>query len=45
MNRFTDRLSPKAKQWLWFVGLYFGGLAAVALVASIIRLMMIPMMK
>lgn len=31
---------PKAKEWLWFVGLWFGGLFSLYLVSSIIKLMM-----
>ena len=34
------RPTEKQKQWLWFVGLWCGGLSAVMLLAYLIRLMM-----
>jgi hypothetical protein len=32
--------SPLARQWLWFVGLWAAGVASVALVGLIIRLVL-----
>lgn len=31
---------PKLKQWLWFISLWFGGLAVVSSVAYLIKFMM-----
>lgn len=42
MNRSTD-LKPqgkKKKQWAWFVALWLGGLAAMFLLAGIIKAIM-----
>jgi len=36
MSPFTE----KQKQWLWFIGLWLGGLSAVLLLAALIRWMM-----
>lgn len=36
MSPFTK----KQKQWLWFIGLWLGGLSAVLLLAALIRWMM-----
>ncbi len=33
-------ITEKQKQWLWFVGLWLGGLSAVLLLAVFIRLLM-----
>ena len=33
-------LTKKQQQWLWFVALWFGGLAAAALLAYFVRLLM-----
>ncbi len=33
-------ITKKRKQWLWFVGLWFGGLSAVLALAGLIRLLM-----
>jgi hypothetical protein len=37
---FLERTSKKQHQWLWFIGLWCGGLAVVFLLASVIRWMM-----
>ena len=34
---FFERTSKKQHQWLWFIGLWSGGLAVVFLMASVIR--------
>lgn len=34
------QLSEKQKQWLWFIGLWCGGLASVFILAKIIKLAM-----
>jgi hypothetical protein len=36
MMRFTER----QRQWLWFVGLFAGGLAAMLVLAGLVRLML-----
>jgi hypothetical protein len=33
-------ITEKQKQWLWFIGLWLGGLLAVLLMAALIRLLM-----
>jgi uncharacterized membrane protein len=33
-------LTKKQRQWVWFIGLWCGGLAAVLLLAHLIRWMM-----
>ena len=34
------RLTEKKRQWLWFVGLFIGGMAAMLVLAGIVRLML-----
>jgi hypothetical protein len=34
------RLTEKQRQWLWFAGLFFGGMAAMLVLAGIVRLML-----
>jgi hypothetical protein len=34
------RLTEKQRQWLWFAGLFVGGMAAMLLLAGIVRLML-----
>jgi len=34
--RFTD----KQRQWLWFAGLFIGGMAAMLVLAGVVRLML-----
>jgi hypothetical protein len=36
MMRFTER----QRQWLWFVGLFAGGMAAMLVLAGLVRLML-----
>jgi hypothetical protein len=36
MMRFTE----KQRQWLWFGGLFVGGMAAMLVLAGIVRLML-----
>jgi hypothetical protein len=31
------RLTEKQRQWLWFVGLFAGGMAAMLLLAGLVR--------
>lgn len=38
INKITARLTVKQKQWLWFIILWIGGLAAVTLLGSLIKL-------
>ncbi len=33
-------ITKKRKEWLWFVGLWIGGLSAVLVTAGLIRLLM-----
>jgi hypothetical protein len=33
-------LTKKKQQWAWFIGLWCGGLAAVSIIASLIRWML-----
>ena len=41
MKPATDsKWNEKTKQWLWFAGLWFGGLAAMSMLAYLIRWMM-----
>jgi len=32
-------LPPRRRQWLWFFGLWFGGLLAVFLLSAVIKLL------
>ena len=34
------RLTEKQRQWLWFAGLFVGGMAAMLVLAGIVRLML-----
>jgi len=34
------RLTEKQRQWLWFAGLFAGGMAAMLVLAGIVRLML-----
>jgi hypothetical protein len=34
------RLTEKQRQWLWFAGLIVGGMAAMLVLAGIVRLML-----
>jgi len=34
------RLTEKQRQWLWFAGLFSGGMAAMLVLAGIVRLML-----
>jgi hypothetical protein len=34
------RLTEKQRQWLWFTGLFAGGMAAMLLLAGVVRLML-----
>lgn len=34
------RLTEKQRQWLWFASLFVGGMAAVLVLAGIVRLML-----
>ena len=34
------RLTEKQRQWLWFAGLFVGGMAAMLVVAGIVRLIL-----
>lgn len=34
------RLTEKQRQWLWFIGLFVGGMAAMLVLAGIVRLML-----
>jgi hypothetical protein len=34
------RLTEKLRQWLWFAGLFAGGMAAMLVLAGIVRLML-----
>ena len=36
----TKRLTKTQRQWLWFAGLFVGGMAAMALLALIVRLIL-----
>lgn len=36
MKRFTE----KKRQWLWFAGLFLGGMIAMLVLAGIVRLML-----
>ncbi len=38
-DKVWEKLSPKAKEWVWFVSLWFGGLGAVSLVTYPIKLL------
>lgn len=40
LGAFWKNRSQKQRQWLWFVGLWFGGLFAVLSLSTIIKLMM-----
>jgi hypothetical protein len=40
MKRFSNNISVKQRQWLWFIALWFGGLLAVASLSYAIRLLM-----
>ena len=39
-GKLAKKTSPRQRQWLWFVGLWFGGLLAVSILAYAIRLAM-----
>lgn len=39
-KRAQMQLTKKQQQWLWFIGLWLGGLGSVLLVARIIRIML-----
>jgi predicted phage tail protein len=34
------RLTEKQRQWLWFAGLFVGGMAAMLAMAGLVRLML-----
>ncbi len=34
------RLTEKKRQWLWFAGLFVGGMAGMLVLAGIVRLML-----
>jgi hypothetical protein len=34
------RLTEKQRQWLWFVGLFVGGMAGMLVLAGVVRLML-----
>jgi hypothetical protein len=34
------RLTEKKRQWLWFAGLFLGGMLAMLVLAGIVRLML-----
>jgi hypothetical protein len=34
-----DDLPPRKKQWLWFLGLWLGGLLAVLLLSAAVKLL------
>jgi len=34
------QLTRKQSQWLWFAGLFIGGLAAMAVLAGVVRLVL-----
>jgi hypothetical protein len=34
------RLTEKQRQWLWFAGLFVGGMAAMLVLAGIVRLIL-----
>jgi hypothetical protein len=38
MRRATSRLPVRVRQWLWFFGLWAGGVLAVGIVAGALRL-------
>lgn len=38
-RRFEKPVSEKQRQWLWFVGLFFGGMAGMLVLAGLVRVM------
>jgi uncharacterized membrane protein len=38
--RFTEKFSEKQRQWLWFAVLMAGGMAAMLLLAELVRLLL-----
>lgn len=39
MDDERESLPPRKKQWLWFAGLWLGGLCAVLLLSAAIKLL------
>lgn len=40
LKTIWKKASPRQRQWLWFVGLWCGGLASVLVLAYVIRIAM-----
>lgn len=40
MKPLTKLLTKSQKQWLWFIGLWFGGLASVFSLSYLIKIIM-----
>lgn len=41
MLRFIERLSPRKREWMWFIILWCGGLMAILLLSAIIKLLVL----
>lgn len=40
VNRAMKALTEKQRQWVWFAGLWLGGLAGVLLLSTVVRLIL-----
>ena len=40
IRKFSQHLSKRQKQWLWFIALWFSGLGTVLLISYVIKLIM-----